>query len=385
MKETLARQLAQLPPGVKQLLERHHFDAAAFIGLAERLLSGGARSQTSNQVSGEVTAPAADDVRDLPDAASSEAAKLAELGEDALRSGQCALVVLAGGMATRMGGVVKALVEALPGKTFLDLRLAEMNTLSKRVGRRLPLWLMTSDATDAAIRSALSACEERLGQRTDDIAAFVQRLSPRLDLRGDLFFDDQGQVSLHAPGHGDLPDALRDSGLLGRFVAGGGRYVTVTNLDNLGAGLDPRVLGFHIAHGKPATCEVVDKEAGDKGGIPVRFQGIPQVLEEFRLPSGFDPTTVRVFNTNTFHFDARALLERPFQWTYFVVEKKVDGRTAVQFERLIGEITSQLATQFLRVPRTGKEGRFLPVKDHAELAARRAEIELIAAHRGMLS
>jgi UTP--glucose-1-phosphate uridylyltransferase len=159
----------------------------------------------------------------------------------------------------------------------------------------------------------------------------------------------------------------------------------VTNLDNLGAGLDPRVIGFHIAHGKPTTCEVVDKAPGDKGGIPVRFQGIPQVLEEFRLPSGFDPTSVRVFNTNTFHFDARTLLETPFEWTYFVVEKKVDGRPAVQFERLIGELTSKLSTQFLRVPRAGKEGRFLPVKDHDELASRRSEIELIAAHRGMLS
>lgn len=375
MKETLAAQLAQLPSEVKQLLEQHHFDAADFLSLADRLLG----RAVSNQVSGEVTPPTAGDVRDLPDPQSSEGVKLAQLGEEALRSGHCALVVLAGGMATRMGGVVKALVEALPGKTFLDLRLTEMNTASRRVGRPLPLWLMTSDATDAAIRKALAA------HNNDSVAAFVQRLSPRLDKQGNLFFDDQGQVSLHAPGHGDLPDALRDSGLLGRFVASGGRYLTVTNLDNLGAGLDPRVLGFHIAHGKPATCEVVDKEPGDKGGIPVRFAGIPQVLEEFRLPNGFDPTTVRVFNTNTFHFDARAVLETPFDWTYFVVEKKVDGRPAVQFERLIGELTSKLATQFLRVPRSGKEGRFLPVKDHSELAARRAEIELIAAHRGMLS
>jgi UTP--glucose-1-phosphate uridylyltransferase len=377
MKETLAGQLAQLPPEVKQLLDKHHFDATGFVHLADRLL-GRSAAPVSNQVTGEVSAPSPEDVRDLPDPGSPEASELTRLGEEALRSGQCALVVLAGGMATRMGGVVKALVEALPGKTFLDLRLTEMHTLSRRVGRPLPLWLMTSDATDAAIRDALSR------HKSDNVAAFVQRLSPRLDQQGGLFHDDQGRVSLHAPGHGDLPDALRDSGLLHRFVAGGGRYVTVTNLDNLGAGLDPRVLGFHIAHGKPATCEVVDKEAGDKGGIPVRYRGTPQVLEEFRLPKSFDPTTVRVFNTNTFHFDARAILETPFDWTYFVVEKNVDGRPAVQFERLIGEITDKLPTQFLRVPRSGKEGRFLPVKDHNELAARRQEIELIAAHRGML-
>jgi len=385
MTRTLAQQLAELPKDVTDLLVHHHFDQAHFLSLASRLSGPAGSNQIgnnqvgSNQVVGEVLPPAATDVKDLPLKGSAEGARLAALGDAALRAGQCALVVLAGGMATRMGGVVKALVEALPGKTFLDLRLAEIQTLSRRVKRPIPLWLMTSHATDEAIKHSLR--EANLGQ----VAAFPQRLSPRLKQDGTLFLDAQGLVSLHAPGHGDLPDALRDSGLLKNFVSNGGRYLTVTNLDNLGAGLDPVVLGFHIAHGKPVTCEVVDKERGDRGGIPVRFQGKMQVLEEFRLPSGFDAETVRVFNTNTFHFDAQALLDTPLDWTYFTVEKNVDGQRVVQFERLVNELTAKLPTQFLRVPRTGPEGRFLPVKDHNELAQRRPEIELIAAHRGMLS
>ena len=51
------------------------------------------------------------DVVELPEAGSAEAAQLAELGLEALREGQVAFVLMAGGMATRMGGVVKALVE----------------------------------------------------------------------------------------------------------------------------------------------------------------------------------------------------------------------------------------------------------------------------------
>ncbi|HTM46901.1 MAG TPA: UTP--glucose-1-phosphate uridylyltransferase [Polyangiaceae bacterium] len=376
MSQKLRTQLAQLPEDVKQLLRQHHFDEPQFLALAADMRSASDR----NQVKGEVLPPHSDDVQDLPAAGSTQGDQLAQLGEAALRAGQCALVVLAGGMATRMGGVVKALVEALPGKTFLDLRLAEMQTLSRKVQRPVPLWLMTSSSTDAGIRQAL-------GARNDGstVAVFPQRLSPRLSPHGDLFQDEQGQISLHAPGHGDLPDALRDSGLLQKFVANGGRYVTVANLDNLGAGIDPRVIGFHISHGKVATCEVVDKQGTDRGGIPVRFAGKPQVLEEFRLPSDFDPDSVRVFNTNTFHFDARALLETPFDWTYFVVHKKVGDQPAIQFERLVGELTSHLTTRFLRVPREGKEGRFLPVKDFDELNMRRAEIERIASHRGMLT
>src|SRR5262245_65422966 len=76
-------------------------------------------------------------------------------GMEALKNGEVALCVLAGGMATRMGGVVKALVDALPARTFLDLRLAENAHVSALSGKRLPLWMMTSEATDGPLRAAL--------------------------------------------------------------------------------------------------------------------------------------------------------------------------------------------------------------------------------------
>ena len=97
---------------------------------------------------------------------------------------------------------------------------------------------------------------------------FTQHLSLRVTPRGDVFFDEKGRPSEHAPGHGDLPDALRESGLLQAFVKRGGKVIMVTNIDNLGGTLDPVVIGFHLAHGKPVTSEVVDKLASDRGGIP---------------------------------------------------------------------------------------------------------------------
>ena len=50
---------------------------------------------------------------------------LRKQGREAIARGEPALCVLAGGMATRMGVVVEALVELAPGVTFLDARLAE--------------------------------------------------------------------------------------------------------------------------------------------------------------------------------------------------------------------------------------------------------------------
>jgi UTP--glucose-1-phosphate uridylyltransferase len=109
-----------------------------------------------------------------------------------------------------------------------------------------------------------------------------------------------------------------------------------------------------------------------------------QVLEEFRLPRGFDAESVRVFNTNTFLVRADLLLAAEVAWSWFEVEKNVDGAPAVQFERLLQEITTALDAAYVRVPRYGAAARFLPVKDWDELARRKGDIEAVVRARGML-
>ena len=373
---TLEAQLAALPADLKTTLAECGFNAKRLIELARPLQQGVA---ADNLVKGTLTPPGPGDVVQLPAPGSAEHARLTALGEAALRRGEYALVVLAGGMATRMGGVVKALVDAIPGKSFLDLRLREVEVLRERYGAVAPLWLMTSQSTDEKIRAALG------GQlKGDDVATFRQELSLRLTPKGDVFLGADGRPSEHAPGHGDLPDALKRSGLLERFVARGGKTLMMSNVDNLGGTIDPLILGFHLAHGLPVTSEVVDKLGSDRGGIPVRVDDKPCVLEEFRIPPSFDPASVRVFNTNVFHFDAKALLELDMPFTFFTVTKKVEGSSVIQFERLVNEVTSALPTKYLHLPRTGDHSRFLPVKDNDELAARVPEIQAVARAHGWL-
>jgi UTP--glucose-1-phosphate uridylyltransferase len=293
---------------------------------------------------------------------------------------------MAGGMATRMGGVVKALVEAIPGtgRRFLDLRLAENRAATERAGRPVPLWLMVSDATEGPTREALARANAPAHVQT-----FLQDASLRLTQEGRLFLGDDGAPEVYSTGHGDLVDALRRSQLLEAFVRAGGKYVWIANLDNLGASIDSALLGQFIESGRDVVVECAEKEKGDKGGIPVHADAPGggrrvQVLEEFRLPRGFDAGTVRVFNTNTFLVRAQPLLSVDVKWNWFEVEKKVGERQAVQFERLLQEVTSALDAGYVRVPRHGAGARFLPVKDWEELALRRADIEAVARARGML-
>lgn len=373
---SLESQLAALPADVKSTLATCGFNAARLIELAKPLQSG---IEADNLVKGAITPPGPGDVQQLPEPGTAEHARLTALGKAALERGEYALVVLAGGMATRMGGVVKALVDAIPGQSFLDLRLREVEVIKQKYGALPPLWLMTSQSTDQKIKDALGA-----RQKGDDVATFLQELSLRLTPDGNVFLGSDARPSEHAPGHGDLPDALKRSGLLERFVKRGGKTLMMTNIDNLGGTLDPLILGFHLAHGQPVTSEVVDKLGSDRGGIPVRVNDKPCVLEEFRIPPSFDPATVRVFNTNVFHFDAKALLELDMPWTFFTVTKKVESKPVIQFERLVNEVTSVLPTKYLHLPRTGEHSRFLPVKDNDELAARLPEIQAIARAHGWL-
>jgi UTP--glucose-1-phosphate uridylyltransferase len=355
--DALRAELAGLDHGLRTELAELGFDPEQLIGWSRTVDEGVGR----NRVAGVVEPPAPGDVA-LPAAGGSdEGRRLTSRGLEALAAGEVAFVVMAGGMATRMGGVVKALAEPLPGHTFLDLRVRERAYWERQAAAVVPLWIIG----------------EALGTGLEDpgLGVFRQRASLRLTPEGRLFRDASGAPSVHATGHGDMPEALRASGLLGRFIAAGGRYVWVANLDNLGAGIDPLLLGWHIEQGRQLTVEVADA-GSDKGGLPVRWNGRPVVLEDFRLPDGFDRSQVPVFNTNTLLVDADALAGVDMAWTYFTVEKEVDGRPAIQFERLVGELTSSLVAGFVRVPRTGPRSRFLPVKDDAELARRRSQIAL---------
>ena len=384
--KSLAAEIAALDPGLRARLDAAGFDAARLLALAAPILEkqdAAGRRDARNRVPGGVRAPSDAEVPLAPTLI--DAPRLASIGEAAIARGELAFCVLAGGMATRMGGIVKGLVEAIGSRTFLDLRLGDNAIWSKRAGRPLPLWLMTSEATHDALGDALSA-----RKAPAHVATFMQDLGLRLTPDGAVFREDDGRPSTYATGHGDLVDAVRRSGLLRAFRQAGGKYVWIANLDNLGATIDEAILGHFIETRRDVMVEVCAKAPGDRGGIPVWARttrdGVErlQVLEEFRLPSGFDAQAVRVFNTNTFLVRAEALETAHIDWTFFEVEKKVGDRVAIQFERLLQELTAAMPAAFVTVPREGASSRFLPVKDFDELARRRADIEAVARARGMI-
>ncbi len=362
--------LATLDLDTQRVLGSYGFDPQEFAALRARVHEGGL-SPESNVVKAPVEPPGPQDLTVLPEPGQPGHAEARAAGLEVLRAGAAAAVVLGGGMATRFGGVVKGVVPAVDGRSFLELKLGQAADLGRAVGATLPVAVMTSFATDAATRDFIA--ERRL---TAPIY-FNQYVSLRLQLDGDLFRTRDGAVSLYSPGHGDLLLALRRSGTLAQLRSLGVRYVMVSNVDNLPARLDAVVLGSHVRAGRPMTAEVVPN-TGEVGGAPARVGGQVMILESMRYPAGFDHSQLPVTNVNTVTFDLDAL-DRDFDLTWLYVQKTVDGRPAVQLERLYHEASAILPTTYLVVPATGPQGRFLPIKTPADLAAAQQPLREIVA------
>jgi UTP--glucose-1-phosphate uridylyltransferase len=115
------------------------------------------------------------------------------------------------------------------------------------------------------------------------------------------------------------------------------------------------------------------------GGAPVRVNGRLQLLEGPRFPESFDQELTPVFNTNTAVVDIDALaVDYDLTWLY--VRKAVEGRDAVQLERLYHEVSAFVPTQYLEVPRRGPRGRFSPIKTPADLERAQDDLrELVGA------
>jgi UTP--glucose-1-phosphate uridylyltransferase len=362
--------LDEVDAPTRSLLERFGFEPAVFEDLRTRVASG-ELSPASNVAGGVVEPPREQDLTPLPQPGSAEWTRVRAVGLEALASGRIAQVVLAGGMATRFGGVVKGAVEVLDGRSFLSWKLGETAALGEVLGAAIPVALMTSFQTDAETRDHVRALD------VPPPLWFTQSISLRLTEEGGLFLVS-GSPSPYAPGHGDLVGAIRNSGTLDALRERGVEHIAVSNVDNLGARLDPVVLGAHVDAGRAVTSEVAAKE-GDTGGAPARVDGRLGLLEAPQFPDRFDQSRIRVFNTNsaTIALDA---LDRTFGLPWLYVRKQVGDRAAVQLERLYHHVTWELPTTYLEVPRAGPYGRFFPIKEPEDLERSREGLRELLAH-----
>ena len=252
------------------------------------------------------------ELRPLTDLPSSD--DLADADGSAL--GQVVVLKLNGGLGTSMGMTkAKSLLEVKEGHTFLDVIVRQVLHLREEYGAQIPLLLMNSFATRD---DTLEALERYPELKVEGLPLdFVQGKVPKLLADGfePVSWPADPALEWAPPGHGDVFTSLATSGMLDTLLERGYEYLFLSNSDNLGAALEPRILGWFAREQLPFLSEVVDRTEGDrKGGhLARRRDGGGLVLRETAQVPDEDREAFedvqrhRFFNANSIWVNLRAL------------------------------------------------------------------------------
>ena len=132
-------------------------------------------------------------------------------GQQALQAGEVGAVIVAGGQGTRLGfDQPKGMFPVGPvsQRTLFQFFADRLVATGDRYGVSIPLYVMTSDATDAATREYFER-NDYLGLSAEDVRIFKQGTMPAVDSStGKLLLSSKDSLALSPDGHGGTVGAL---------------------------------------------------------------------------------------------------------------------------------------------------------------------------------
>ena len=295
----------------------------------------------------------------------------AQEGADTLALERLACLKLNGGLGTSMGCLnPKCFIEVSDGLNFLDKVKRQHASLNNSSGCDVPLFFMNSFYTDAAMKATSESPKHMI----------CQHQSPRL-IAGTLntFQSPVTEREWAPPGHGDLYMTLYDSGLLESLLAQGKDILFVSNIDNIYASYDSRLLRHFLENKLEFMMEVTQRRMQDKkGGAIAAKHGQNYLIERAQLhekdwPAFEDVSAFQLFNTNNLWLNLRAVkaaIEADTLQLPLIRNKKlVDDKPVVQLETAMGAAIQCFEKSDCVVV---DRNRFFPVKTTSDLLLLRA-------------
>jgi hypothetical protein len=276
-----------------------------------------------------------------------------ELGMNAIRNREIAIVTMAGGVGSRWtkgAGVVKSLNPFAKFKgahrNFLEVHLAKTRKAENDYKTSLQHVFTTSHLTHSAITAFLDEYKNAgnvhlskgkvIGLRlipTERDLRFLWEEMPQQQLdeqaqkmkhslhsaliswtksmgEAEDYRDNLPSQCIHPVGHwyeipnmfinGTVEKLLNENPSL--------KYMLVHNIDTLGAYADPSLLGYFIQQGKTMMTEVITRRLDDHGGGLGKVNGRIRLIEGMALPNERMEFSLSYYNTNTFWIDINKLL-----------------------------------------------------------------------------
>lgn len=333
-------------------------------------------------------------------------------GEHCLSEGRVGVVLVAGGMGTRLGfeqpkGMFP--IGPVSGHTLFQVLIERIVALGRRYGVRIPLYLMTSDATHKATIQFLRE-NDAFGLNPDDLRVFCQGALPAIDATTRrLLMAGPGELVTCPDGHGGFLDAARKSGCLDDMARRGIDVLFYGQLDNpLLCIADPELIGHHLLAHADVTTQVVRRvNPAEKVGMFVARGPKVWILEYSELPkeiaTATDDDGAPLFwagNTGVHLFrvpflkriasDPYALPAHPCrkQVAYMDEQGRIqepDAPNAIKFEKFIFDLLHHTRRSVL--VESDRAATFAPVKNPDSMTtdtAATARAAMVKLHTGWL-
>jgi UDP-N-acetylglucosamine/UDP-N-acetylgalactosamine diphosphorylase len=219
--------------------------------------------------------------------------RAAGLGADAIAAGEVAVVLVAGGSGTRLGfegpkGTFP--IGPVSAASLFQIHAEKVVALSRRFGRTVPLYVMTSPENHEATIAFFDASNRF---DLEHVRFFIQGQMPAVDrVSGKILLAAKGRIALSADGHGGTLAALTAPGdggapsCLDEMRQRGVTTLFYFQVDNpLVRVADPTFIGLHKEASAEMSFKVVERLSPDeKLGVVVSTQDRPHVIEYSDLP-----------------------------------------------------------------------------------------------------
>lgn len=208
-------------------------------------------------------------------------------GETALAEGRVGVIMLAGGLATRMGGAhrLELPIGPVTERTLLELHLHKIAAVTARYRTTIPVVMVTSEVT-AAYTKGLLAQHRFGGLSPDHFRIAVQPCLPVVDAGGAPASDEAGAPMTAPAGHGSTLSALKDSEAVVWLRAAGVDHAFCFQYPNaMEVICDPDLIGTHEVAKLDATLKAMPAlEAGGRvGRLGLAASGGLRVVEYHRI------------------------------------------------------------------------------------------------------
>lgn len=214
--------------------------------------------------------------------------ELEEIGIKALRNYEVGMLLLAGGMGTRLGSDAPKGMYNI-GKTkdvFIFQRLFE-NALDvvKNCGVMIPFFIMTSEKNDKATREFIQA-HNYFGYDENFVKFFVQEMAPCVDLNGKVLLEAKNRVATSPNGNGGWFNSLLNNAdakaMLEKYNL---KWLNIFAVDNVLQKIaDPVFIGATIKGAYEIGSKVVRKaNPYEKVGVMCNKNGRPSIVEYIDL------------------------------------------------------------------------------------------------------